>query len=74
MLHRSDILHDFSISSFKSEFLTSFWVILEFFDFLEPDFDELKFVDKTKIGNPSKCVMSKQVRNYEKIIPLMLFH
>ena len=38
MFYRSDIFHDFSISSFGSYFLTSFQVFLEFFDFLEPDF------------------------------------
>ena len=43
MFYKSDILHNFSISSFWSLVFLSFWVFLEFFDFLEPDFDGLIF-------------------------------
>ena len=37
MLYKSDILHSFSISSLSKYILTSLWVIVEFFDLLEPN-------------------------------------
>ena len=37
MIYKSDILHSFSISSLSKYILTSLWVIVEFFDLLEPN-------------------------------------
>ena len=38
LIYGSDILHDFSISSFWKAILIQFWTILEFFDFLGPNY------------------------------------
>ena len=57
MFYGSDILHDFSISRFLNSILLLFWVILEFFDFLEPDFHGLIL---SKIDNKSLELVIQQ--------------